>query len=117
MVKTTTRRQFRLASKPEGRTRCSIVTIIALFLLVLWVMFIGYYWNAGLIAFRSKGKLHMIYVCNIQVLSHVLLIYICKLHWNLNSSVTTGMLASSRFALKTIPRSPQMSGELLMIYI
>jgi hypothetical protein len=27
----------------------------------------------------------MIYICNFHVLSHLLLIYICKLHWNLNT--------------------------------
>ena len=26
----------------------------------------------------------MIYICNFHVLSHLLLIYICKLHWNLS---------------------------------
>jgi Ankyrin repeats (many copies) len=29
-----------------------------------------------------KGKSHMIYICNFHVLYHLLLIYICKLHWN-----------------------------------
>ena len=28
----------------------------------------------------------MIYICNFHVLSNLLLIYICKLHWNLISS-------------------------------
>ena len=31
-----------------------------------------------------RGKLLMIYICNFLVLNHLLLIYICKLHWNLN---------------------------------
>ena len=29
------------------------------------------------------GKLLMIFICNFHVLSHLLLIYIRKLHWNL----------------------------------
>jgi hypothetical protein len=33
-----------------------------------------------------SGKLlRLIYICNFHVLSHLLLIYICKLHWNLNT--------------------------------
>jgi membrane-bound metal-dependent hydrolase YbcI (DUF457 family) len=31
---------------------------------------------------RWIGKLLLIYTCNFYVLSHFLLIYICKLHWN-----------------------------------
>ena len=30
----------------------------------------------------SPGKLLLIHICNFHVLSHLLLIYICKLHWN-----------------------------------
>ena len=32
------------------------------------------------------GKLLMIYTCNFHALSHLLLIYICKLHWNLKTA-------------------------------
>ena len=32
-----------------------------------------------------EGKSLMIYICNFHVLSHLLLIYICKLHWNFNT--------------------------------
>jgi hypothetical protein len=32
----------------------------------------------------KDGKLLMIYIYNFHVLSHLLLIYMCKLHWNLN---------------------------------
>ena len=31
------------------------------------------------------GKLHLIYIWNFHVLNYLLLIYICKLHWNLNT--------------------------------
>jgi Glutamate synthase central domain len=31
------------------------------------------------------GKSLLIYICNFHVLSHLLLIYIRKLHWNLNT--------------------------------
>ena len=31
------------------------------------------------------GHTLMIRICNFHVLSHLLLIYICKLHWNLNT--------------------------------
>ena len=34
---------------------------------------------------RRKGKLLLIYISNFHVLIHLLLIYICKLHWNLNT--------------------------------
>ena len=34
-----------------------------------------------------RGKLLLIYICIFHVLSHLLLNYICKLHWNLNSEV------------------------------
>ena len=40
----------------------------------------------------------MIYICNVHVLSNLLLIYICKLHWNLNTMFV-------------------YAGELLLIYI
>jgi hypothetical protein len=33
----------------------------------------------------TKVKLLLIYKCNFHVLNHLLLIYICKLHWNLNT--------------------------------
>jgi hypothetical protein len=29
-----------------------------------------------------SGKLLLTYICNFHVLSHLLFIYICKLHWN-----------------------------------
>ena len=32
-----------------------------------------------------EGKLLLIYIYNFHVLSNLLLIYICKLHWNLKS--------------------------------
>jgi Calcium-activated chloride channel len=32
------------------------------------------------------GKFLLICICNFHVLSHLLLIYVCKLHWNLNRS-------------------------------
>jgi hypothetical protein len=38
-----------------------------------------------LIRSLAPGKFLLIYVCNFRVLSHLLLIYICKLHWNLNT--------------------------------
>jgi hypothetical protein len=31
-----------------------------------------------------KGNFLLIYICNFHVLNHLLLIYIFKLHWNLN---------------------------------
>ena len=31
----------------------------------------------------TVGKLLLIYICNFHVLSHFLLIFICKLHWNM----------------------------------
>ena len=34
---------------------------------------------------NREGKLLMIYICNFHVLSNLPLIYICKLHWNLNT--------------------------------
>ena len=34
---------------------------------------------------HRQGKLLMIYICNIHVLSHLLLNYIWKLHWNLHT--------------------------------
>ena len=34
---------------------------------------------------QKGGKFLMIYICNSHVLSHLLLICICKLHWNLNT--------------------------------
>ena len=33
---------------------------------------------------RMSGKLLLMYICNFHVLSHLLLIYICKLHWKLS---------------------------------
>ena len=33
----------------------------------------------------GSGKFLLIYIWNFHVLSHLLLIYICKLHWNLNT--------------------------------
>ena len=33
----------------------------------------------------QTGEYFLIYICNFHVLSHLLLIYICKLHWNLNT--------------------------------
>ena len=33
----------------------------------------------------ASGKLLMIYIWNFHVLNHLLLIYMCKLHWNLNT--------------------------------
>ena len=33
----------------------------------------------------ENGKFLLIYIYNFHVLSHLLLIYICKLHWNLNT--------------------------------
>ena len=30
----------------------------------------------------DSGKLLLIFICNFHVLRHLLLIYICKLHWN-----------------------------------
>jgi hypothetical protein len=33
-------------------------------------------------AFVGKGKFLLIYIFNFHVLSNLLLIYICKLHWN-----------------------------------
>ena len=31
----------------------------------------------------SLGNFLLVYICNFHVLSHLLLNYICKLHWNL----------------------------------
>jgi hypothetical protein len=31
---------------------------------------------------ENYGKFLLIYICNFHVLSHLLLIFICKLHWN-----------------------------------
>ena len=39
----------------------------------------------GSTALILAGESFMIYICNFHVLSHLLLIYICKLHWNLNT--------------------------------
>ena len=36
-------------------------------------------------AWVETGKLLLIYIWNFNVLSHLLLIYICKFHWNLNT--------------------------------
>ena len=33
----------------------------------------------------TSGNFHLIYIYNFHVLSNLLLIYICKLHWNLNT--------------------------------
>ena len=33
----------------------------------------------------AEGISLLICICNFHVLSHLLLIYICKLHWNLNT--------------------------------
>ena len=33
----------------------------------------------------QSGISLLIYMCNFHVLSHLLFIYICKLHWNLNT--------------------------------
>lgn len=46
-----TRRQFRLASKSESKS-CSLVTIVATILLVMWLSFIIYCWKSGLIGFH-----------------------------------------------------------------
>ena len=35
--------------------------------------------------FVGQGNLLLIYICNFHVLNHLLLIYILKLHWNLNA--------------------------------
>ena len=36
-----------------------------------------------------SGKFLLIYICNFHVLSHLLLIYICKLYWNPNKGMYT----------------------------
>ena len=36
---------------------------------------------------EPNGKFLMIYICNFHFLSHLLLNYIFKLHWNLNTMV------------------------------
>ena len=36
-----------------------------------------------------SGKSIMMYICNFHVLSNLLLIYICKLHWNRTLTVTS----------------------------
>ena len=51
----------------------------------------AFYWpslccsHRGVSARTSKGNFLMIYICNFLLLSHLLLIYIRKLHWNLNT--------------------------------
>jgi hypothetical protein len=35
--------------------------------------------------FNNTGKFPLIYICNLHVLSNLLLIYICKLNWNFNT--------------------------------
>ena len=42
------RRPFRPANRTEGRS-CSIVTMVACILLIMWLVFVGYAWNAGLL--------------------------------------------------------------------
>ena len=45
-------------------------------------------WLAGFrehIAYAKKVNLHMIYICTFHVFIDLLWIYICKLHWNLNT--------------------------------
>ena len=39
----------------------------------------------------------MIYICNFHVLNHLLLIYICKLHWNLFGGFIAIQTISLRF--------------------
>ena len=46
------RRPFRPANKLDGKG-CSLVTVIASFLLVIWLWFIVYCWRSGLIGFNN----------------------------------------------------------------
>ena len=58
-----------------------------------------------------SGKLLLIYTCNFHVLSHFLLIYICKLHWNPNArffpSFTTATRPKRKSWVQICPRRSQ----------
>jgi hypothetical protein len=41
--------------------------------------------NLGASLTSGGGDFLLIYICNFHVLSHLLLIYMCKLHWNQDS--------------------------------
>ena len=63
-----------------------------------------------------SGKLLVIYICIFHVLSHFLLIYICKLHWNLhrcNPYVIWTLIYHDAFE----KQREQIEGKLLVIYI
>ena len=49
----------------------------------------GYFWHLRAGWFRGYGSSQFpLVLCNFHVLNDLLLIYICKLHWNLNRPVT-----------------------------
>ena len=52
---------------------------------------------------RVPGNSLMIHICNFHVLNHLLLIYICKLHWNLNTM----------FVCQRVSREFRSAGKLL----
>jgi hypothetical protein len=49
--------------------------------LLHWISAMAFGSGFGIVP-TTHGNLLMIYICNFHVLSHLLLIYICKLHWN-----------------------------------
>ena len=51
---------------------------------------------------RMSGKSLLIYICNFHVLSHLLLRYMCKLHWN-NSLPRPSPLTTAWALLKKLP--------------
>ena len=51
---------------------------------------------------RNQGKFPLIYICNFHVLSNLLLIYICKLHWNNQAIVLVQQLTARNEEMKKI---------------
>ena len=51
----------------------------------------------------------MIHICNFHVLNHVLLIYICKLHWN-----QLNLLLSATF--RAYRKATSKKGDLELVY-
>ena len=54
----------------------------------------------GKIRQSLSGKTFMIYICNFHVLSHLLLVYICKLHWNFSGESGSGKTESTKHCLQ-----------------
>jgi hypothetical protein len=69
------------------------------------------------VSLGDAGKLLLICICNFHVLSHLLMIYICKLHWNLQTFCSSAALVLSDPIQQSLAKNSCKGGKLLLIYI